>query len=313
MSTDRPSSDDRESADVDGPSASAPRPGDQALPWKATEDSRHHWGPAGSSRSGSSLVPLAGSGGLQRRDAAMSGTIVRSPARTPGAGLLTVGLPVLSGGLAGATSLVLGLGNLFAGPLDVAAVAVGVGALMAGGVGLLMRALRPKPSLLVTAGEEISEQTRTMLEGIMEALAASSERVRTLRGRSPDPAAAPVLTDLDALLGRIAALVNSETIQSRAPYDGELLMLESIAVRSVPELLDAIADNIRFLASFAGTARTEALANLETIDQQIDVLAEGVERIEHDIVQGLSRSLKVHSEFLRSRFADRDLTSIIDV
>ena len=34
------------------------------------------------------------------------------------------------------------------------------------------------------------------------------------------------------------------------------------------------------------------------------MLSEGIDRIENDIVSGVTRSLEVHSEFLRNRFAD---------
>ena len=90
-------------------------------------------------------------------------------------------------------------------------------------------------------------------------------------------------------------------------------MLEGMATRYVPELVDAASDTLGFLQTFEGSARQEALDNLGSIDRQLNVLAEGVEQIERDIVGGVSRSLEVHSEFLRTRFADQHLNPIIDV
>src|SRR5699024_11399455 len=77
-----------------------------------------------------------------------------------------------------------------------------------------------------------------------------------------------------------------------------------MATRYLPELVDAAEDTVGFLATFKGSARQEALDNLTSIDDQLTVLGEGLERIEHDVVAGVSHSLEVHSEFLRTRFAE---------
>ncbi|MCL6422330.1 hypothetical protein Bequi_02845 [Brachybacterium sp. JHP9] len=288
------------------PSGSEPvRPGDQPLPWKATDESRGHWGPQGeAARAGSSSRSLAGSGSR-----ALVGTIEEP---TSGPGVLGVGVPIVSGGLAALTSLVLGLGNVFAGPIDTAVVAVAVGSAMASGTALVMRALRPKRSALVASAESITEQTRAALEQVLQNVTDARERVRTLRGASPDPVAAPVLQDADALLVRIAALVNTEGIQQREPFDGDVIILGEMSERWIPDLLDSASDNLRFLASFAGTARSEAIANLETVRRELRSLSEGLEAIERDIVKSGTRELEVHSEFLRRRLATEGPDPIFD-
>ncbi|MFC7455807.1 hypothetical protein ACFQS2_01260 [Brachybacterium sp. GCM10030267] len=281
----------------DGTSPDPVAPGDRDLPWKATPERRDLWGPARRPLQGTVHPP--------------SETAVDRPRRR--GGLLWVGAPLLAGGAAGLTSLVLGLGNVIAGPLDTVGVALGVGALVAGGSGALARALRPKPALLSPVGPDVPETTRETLEGILEAAARTRERTTALRERASDPAARLALDHIDSLLERIETLVGSETIQARRPYDGDVTMLEGMATRYLPDLVDAAEDTIGFLASFAGAARQEALENLGTIDQQLSVLDEGLERIEADIVAGVSRDLDVHAEFLRSRFADQHLNPIIDV
>ena len=91
------------------------------------------------------------------------------------------------------------------------------------------------------------------------------------------------------------------------------MMLEGMADRYIPDLLDALDENLGFLSSFEGGARETAVANLESIDQQLEVLGEGIERIEADVVSGVSRSLEVHSEFLKTRFSAQRVNPLIDL
>ncbi|NMA77011.1 MAG: hypothetical protein GX960_07130, partial [Actinomycetales bacterium] len=190
--------------------------------------------------------------------------------------------------------------------------AAGVGALTLGGSALVLNAPRraKDPALL---GETVPEGTRAVLERILEADATTRERLTRLRPQAVVPAATEVLDDVQSLLTRIDALVGSEQLQSLRASSGEVTMLEGMASRYVPELVDAASDTLGFLQTFEGSARQEALDNLGSIDRQLNVLAEGVEQIERDIVGGVSRSLEVHSEFLRTRFADQHLNPIIDV
>ena len=272
-----------------------PAPGDQDLPWKATAERRDLWGPVQKPLEGKVHSPA--SRGVGR------------PRRSP---LVRVGAPVLLGGLAAIATVVVGLGTALAGPLLVLGAAAGVGALTLGGSALVLNAPRraPEPALL---GETVPEGTRAVLERILEADATTRARVTRLRPQAVVPAATEVLDDVESLLTRIDALVGSEQLQSLRPSSGEVTMLEGMASRYVPELIDAASDTLGFLQTFEGSARQEALDNLGSIDRQLNVLAEGVEQIERDIVGGVSRSLEVHSEFLRTRFADQHLNPIIDV
>ena len=272
-----------------------PAPGDQDLPWKATAERRDLWGPVQKPLEGKVHSPA--SRGVGR------------PRRSP---LVRVGAPVLLGGLAAIATVVVGLGTAFAGPLLVLGAAAGVGALTLGGSALVLNAPRREkdPALL---GETVPEGTRAVLERILEADATTRARVTRLRPQAVAPAATEVLDDVESLLTRIDALVGSEQLQSLRPSSGEVTMLEGMASRYVPELIDAASDTLGFLQTFEGSARQEALDNLGSIDRQLNVLAEGVEQIERDIVGGVSSSLEVHSEFLRTRFADQHLNPIIDV
>lgn len=270
-------------------------PGDVDLPWKATAERRSLWGPV--------EKPLEGT--------------VQSPASSgvgrPRSGFLPVGVPLLTGGLVAVACLVLGLGTAIVGPLAALGIAVGAGVLAAGGSGAAVRALRPAQILQVTASSGESEETVRMLSGIQRSTEVMRSRTTELRRASSDPQVGLVLEHVDALTRRIDALAASESLRAQRPYEGEVTLLEGIATRYIPELLDTVEDITGFLATFAGSARREALANLDDVDQQLTVLSEGVERIESDLVAGVSRSLEVHAEFLRTRFADQHVNPIIDV
>lgn len=273
-------------------------PGDRDLPWKATAERRDLWGPIEKPLEGKVHAPVSSSAvGRPRR---------RSP-------LVSVGIPLLVGGLAGFGGLALGLGAALAAPLIVAGGALGIGVLAAGGSGLILRATRPEQPGLLPAEAESSDATRQILETILRSTTETATRTAQLRRAASEPAAGLALEHVDSLLRRIEALVDSEQIRSQRASSGGLTMLEGMAARYLPELLDAAEDTIGFLATFQGSARQEALDNLESIDQQLTVLGEGLERIERDLVGGVSRSLEVHAEFLRTRFADQHLNPLIDV
>lgn len=294
-----PSAEARPSADARPETV---RPGDQDLPWKATAERRDLWGPK-----------------APDENRALEGT-VRSPAsraldRPRGhSPLLRFGVPLLVGGIAGVATLVLGLGTGIVGPLLALVAAAGVGIVAGSGTGAAVRLLPEKESAdRPVLDTSLHGGTREVLQRILDANASTRERLVSLRPAASAAPAAKLLTDVETLLERIDALVGSEQVQSLRPSAGEVTMLEGMATRYVPDLVDSAADIIGFLRTFAGTAREEALANLTAIDQQLGVLGEGVERIERDVVGGVSHSLEVHAEFLRARFADQHLNPIIDV
>jgi len=271
-------------------------PGDQDLPWKATAERRDLWGP---------------------RETALEGTVHRPASREVSlprpSWLVRLGAPVVLGGLAGLAALMVVLGTGLGGPVLALGAAAGVGVLTLGGVGLAVNRPRTSPAQRPVLDASVPGGTREVLERILAADESTRARVRELRPQAAAAPAAQVLDDVDSLLTRIDALVGAEQLQSMRPSSGEVTMLEGMATRYVPDLVDAAADILGFLRTFAGSAREEALENLASIDRQLEVLAEGVERIESDLVGGVSRSLEVHSEFLRQRFADQHLDPIIDV
>lgn len=206
---------------------------------------------------------------------------------------------------------------------------------MSGGVGLLLRALTPEPGLLVASAEDLSEQTAALLEKVLtstrdmrtklqewgkelprmqanlrshldEQRKAGSEGERMVRP-------AQVLKQLSSLLSRIEALAQTEAVQQRQPNDGDLLMLEGIACRYLPEIVEALDDTFDFIMRFTGTALTDAVGNLVVVHDEFNVMSESVARLEQDVVRGVTHSLDVHAEFLRQRLNAQDTPSIIDI
>ncbi|ATG50493.1 hypothetical protein CFK38_02355 [Brachybacterium vulturis] len=286
-----------QAADRAADPARSPAPGDQDLPWKATAERRDLWGPLRTPLQGTVHSPAS--------------KAVGRPRRSP---LVRFGAPVLLGGLAAVLTLVVGLGTGLAGPLLALAAAAGVGVVTLGGSGALLNAPRRHQAERPVLDASVPDSTRAVLSTILEADATTREQLAQLRPQaSSTPSAASVLEDVDALVTRIDALVATEQLQSLRPSAGEVTMLEGIACRYVPDLVGAASDTIGFLQTFEGSARQEALENLESIGRQLNVLEEGVEQIEADLVGGVSRSLEVHAEFLRARFADQHLNPIIDV
>ena len=272
-------------------------PGDRDLPWKATAERRDLWGPVDRPLQGTVHSPAS--------------RAVGPPRRSP---LVRFGVPVVRGGLAALAALAVVLGIGLGGPVLALAAAAGVGAVTLGGVGVAANRPLPAAEARPVLDASVPDSTRAVLEEILSADAAIREQVTGLRPQaSSTPTATSVLDHVEALVTRIDALVGAEQLQSLRPSSGEVTMLEGIACRYVPDLVDAAADTIGFLRTFEGTARQEALENLASVDQQLNVLAEGVEQIEADLVGGVSRSLEVHAEFLRARFADQHLNPIIDV
>lgn len=121
-----------------------------------------------------------------------------------------------------------------------------------------------------------------------------------------------MLNRADTLLQRVNSLVASAAMQARRSSDADVILLEGMATRYIPDLVDAVEDNVRYLGSFTGEAREQALANLQSVDQQLVVLDDGLSRIEDDVIAAATRSLEVHSEFLKTRFADQQRNPLTD-
>jgi hypothetical protein len=230
---------------------------------------------------------------------------------------LTVWVPSVLGGTAGIGSfLVLGVSSLIggAGLLVPLLAGAGVGVVVGGGLGLLLRNRTPGPVRLSAAARaEMPAGTRPVLEQIVRSTKQERRRLTHLRRGRPGPAVKPVLNRAESLLLRVDALMGSTSLQSRRASDDDVMMLEGIASRYVPDLVGALEDTVGFLSpSTTDEARERASANLQNIDLQLTSLGEELDRIERDVVGRVTRTLDVHSEFLRSRLPDQHRDPLTD-
>ena len=222
---------------------------------------------------------------------------------------LTVGVPsVLGGGMGIGSFLLLGVSSLIggAGLLTPLIAGLGVALVVGGGTGLLLRNRAPQAVRLnrATVGE-IPAATRATLEKIVKDSRLQRRRLHRLRRQAPSPAVRTILHRTETLLLRIDALLGSASLQSRRASDSDVMLLEGMADRYIPELVDALENTVGFLSpTTTEEARDRAVANLDSIDAQLTVLGEGIDRVENALVTGVTRSLDVHSEFLRARFGD---------
>lgn len=229
---------------------------------------------------------------------------------------LTVGVPAVLAGVLGISSfIVLGVSSLVggAGLLAPLLAGLGIAAVIGGGTGFLLRNRRPPPVRLGRAATEIPAGTRAVFEKIVKDSREQNRRLQRMQRHARGSAVKQILQRAETLLLRIDTMLGSAALQSRRASDTDVMMLEGMADRYVPELVDALEDTVGFLApTTTEDARSRAIENLHSIDAQLVVLGDRVDRLESDLVTGVTRSLDVHSEFLRARFSDSASDPLID-
>ncbi|WP_263311690.1 hypothetical protein, partial [Brachybacterium atlanticum] len=221
---------------------------------------------------------------------------------------LTVGVPVVLAGVLGISSfMLLGVSALVggAGLLTPFLASLGIAAVAGGGSAFLLRNRRPRPTRLGRSAEEISSGTRAMLEKIVKDSTQQRRRIHRMRRRIQGPTEKRLLDRAETLLLRVDALLGSAALQSRRASDPDVMLLEGMTERYVPELVGALEDTVGFLTpGSTEDTRARAAGNLQRIDEQLAVLDGRLDRLEHEVVSGVSRTLDVHSEFLRARFSE---------
>ncbi|WP_245851198.1 hypothetical protein [Brachybacterium vulturis] len=229
---------------------------------------------------------------------------------------LTHGVPTVLAGVVGLSSFItLGVSSLVggAGLLGPLLAGLGIAAVVGGGSAFLLRNRAPRPVRLGRSTTEIPAATRTMLEKVVKDSRQQRRRLQRMQRRARGSTVSQILHRAETLLLRIDALLDSAAIQSRRASDADVMLLEGMADRYVPDLVDALEDTVGFLdPTTTEGARERAIENLHSIDEQLTVLAGSIDRLENDIVAGVSRSLDVHSEFLRARFPEPSSDPFID-
>jgi hypothetical protein len=228
---------------------------------------------------------------------------------------LTVVLPSVLGGTLGiSTFVVFGVSSLIGGAGLLAPLLGGlvVGVVVGGGSGFLLRNRRPQAIRLAAPDKAMPAGTRTLLEKTVRATTQHRRRIARMRRATPGPEVRLMLNRADVLLQRVSALLASTAMQARRASDADVILLEGMATRYIPDLVDAVEDNLRYVGTFTGDAREQALANLRSVEEQLVVLDDGLSRVEDDVIAAATRTLDVHSEFLRTRFADQQRDPLAD-
>ncbi|MEE1650307.1 hypothetical protein V1260_05825 [Brachybacterium sp. J144] len=228
---------------------------------------------------------------------------------------LTVGVPVVLGGSLGVSAfMVLGVAALIggAGLVGPALAGLGIAGVIGGGTHLLVRNRGPRRTLQVAASASMPTGTRTALEAILRTSRTQQRRITKVRRQVRHPAVRELTDRADLLLRRIGALLATESMQSRRPSDDDVMLLEGMAERYIPDLVEALENTAGFLATDREEAAARAQANLRSVESQLASLDAALDRVEDDLIAHVTRSLDVHSAFLDQRLASRSADPLLD-
>lgn len=218
------------------------------------------------------------------------------------ASLTRIGFGVGSAVLAGA-GLILGLHIVPLLALPIAAVT---------GLGIGLLAAPTRPSELARLGI-MPTSTGQALDAAAESATAMRKAMRGLSGRQ-FWGSTQLDEDLLALCGSVEELSGQPALRSRTQTDGDVHTLFTVATDYLPTIVNLAIENDRMYASFrSGKPRAEIQRNIDGLHAQTRVLGEVIERIESDVVRGVSRDAEQHAEFLRMRFAQTGAPDLLDL
>lgn len=189
-------------------------------------------------------------------------------------------------------------------------VALGLGAAIGVGVGLLTLPGAPKPIKKVTIEPTTTQQ-------YLEASAASAHEIERQLSRLTSRSLW-AQSHLDERIGEMTAgirtLAETPSLAARERADGDVQTLYLLSTDYLPTLVNIMIENDRMHASFRGArSRDEVVRNVAALDEQSLILGEALERIESDVVQGVSRDAEQHAAFLASRFEQARTPLILDI
>lgn len=157
----------------------------------------------------------------------------------------------------------------------------------------------------------------TTTAGLLQASASSADDMAKQMSRLTSRqlwAGSSVDERIGEMLGGIRTLAATPALSSRERSDGDVQTLYLLATDYLPTLVNLAIENDRMHAQFRGSgSRDEVVRNVAALDEQAGILGEALERIETDVVQGVSRDAAQHAEFLASRFASANTPSILDL
>src|SRR5699024_1922587 len=111
-----------------------------------------------------------------------------------------------------------------------------VGVVVGGGSGFLLRNRRPQPIRLAAPDRGMPAGTRMLLEKTVKASTQHRRRIARIRRGAPGPEVRTMLNRADVLLQRVSALLASTAMQARRASDADVILLEGMATRYIPDL-----------------------------------------------------------------------------
>ncbi|MDJ1370613.1 YtxH domain-containing protein [Gulosibacter molinativorax] len=216
--------------------------------------------------------------------------------------MASIGIGVVVGAAAAAACIFL-LGIVW--PLG-----VGIGAAVGVGAGLLLAPTAPSKLEIVHATPVTVEDS---LNAVLDSVTAMSNTMRRLQSR-PLWANSGVDERINQLLGRVRSLAMLPELRSRKQVDGDVHMLYVIGTDYLPTVVNHAIENDRMHSSFSGaSSRAQVEQNVQSLDDQLGVLSEVLDRIENDIARGKTQSIQEHAAFLKMRFEQSGTTSVLDL
>lgn len=191
-------------------------------------------------------------------------------------------------------------------------VSVALGLVMGIGAALVLAPLAPK-LLKVTAGSPPPPTVQGSLDRVIDSVKAMEGAMGRLESsRLWDN------TDLDEriglLLGSLRNLAEAPSLRKRETLDGDVNMLYTLGTDYLPTIVNLVIENDRMHASFTGSgSRAEVQQNVQSLRDQVVILAEVADHIETNIVRGTSQSVEEHAAFLQMRFAQAGTNSVLDL
>lgn len=189
-------------------------------------------------------------------------------------------------------------------------IAIPIAVVLGLGIGMLVAPLRPAELRL------LGVVPTTTGQALDAASASAVEMRRAMRGLEKRPLCGETQLDEELLrqCGAIEALAALPALRERTRIDGDVQTLFTVATEYLPTIVNLAIENDRMHASFtSGRPRAEIAKNVEGLRAQALVLGEVIERIESDVVRGISRDAEQHAEFLRMRFAQTGVPDVLDL
>ncbi|KAB1643483.1 hypothetical protein [Gulosibacter chungangensis] len=187
---------------------------------------------------------------------------------------------------------------------------LGIGIAVGIGTGLLLAPTAP-PKLEILSVVPVTVEDA--LTAVATRVTAMDSAMRRLQSR-PLWASTGVDERIGQVLGRLRTLGALEEIQQRKQIDGDIHMLHVLGTDYLPTIVNHAIENDRMHSSFSGSgSKAQVEENVASLDEQLGVLSEVLDRIENDVVRGKTQSIQEHTAFLKMRFEQSGTQSVLDL